>query len=577
LAIAPQIASLTNATPGVVATYALTGGSLPTGLSLDPATGNITGTPSTPGVSTFTVAATNGSRSAAASATYTVVPAGALTLDYTSPQTFAPDAVIATQVPTVTNPTPGVATTYAVTVGSLPAGLTLNADGTITGTPTTPGVYTFTVTATNGTRTATSSPTYTIIPLAPQGSYLSVITSVNVPLTLTPQNLGGSITTATLMSGSLPVGMTLNADGTITGTPTTTGVFTFTVQLCNGASCMVTTVATITVNGTGATPMGAAYVNGSGVVGSPLSVVPTVTSGGPVTAATLQNGSIPPGMSLNPDGSITGTPSAAGTFSALVTLTNASGGQVTVPVTIIVSSTGSTPLVAIYPASEGQVGTPLTVAPAITSGNPITGATLVGGVLPPGMTLNANGTITGTPTQAGSFLAQVQLCNGTGGCTTQTVRIDVNTAGTPLVASYANATGLVSSPLSVTPAITSGGPVTGATLLSGSVPPGMVLNQDGSISGTPNQSGTYTLNLRLCNGAGGCETQSVTITVNPAAPAATYTDTTTTFGTPATKAPTSMGGPSPPPASLRAARLVSPLPVTERSPWLTPRPSVPTA
>ncbi len=188
-AIATQSPTLANATSGVATTYTLTSGTLPTGLSLDAGTGNITGTPTTPGVFTFTVTVANGTRTATATATYTVVPAGSLTLGYTSPQTFPVGTAIATQAPTVTNPTPGVTTTFAVTGGSLPAGLTLNANGTITGTPTTPGTYTFTVTATNGTRTATATSTYTVNPQPPQGSYLSVVTTVNVPLTLTPQNL----------------------------------------------------------------------------------------------------------------------------------------------------------------------------------------------------------------------------------------------------------------------------------------------------------------------------------------------------------------------------------------------------
>ncbi len=543
MGIGAQVPTLGNATPGVPTTYALAGGSLPSGLSLGASTGDITGTPTTPGVFTFTVTATNGGRSASASATYTVVPAGALTLDYTSPQTFPIAAPIAAQLPTVTNATPGVPTTFALTAGTLPTGLTLNADGTITGTPTSAGDFPFTVTATNGSRTATASPTYTVNPPAPQGSYQSVITTVGVPLTLTPQNLGGPITAATLASGSLPTGMALNADGTITGSPTTTGVYPFTVQLCNGVSCMATALATITVNDLAVTPLGATYGNGSGVAGAPLSVPPTVTSGGPVTGATLQGGSLPTGMTLNADGTVSGTPTVAGTFTALVTLTNVSGGRVTVPVTITISSTGSTPLVASYPLGAGQVGAPLAVSPNPTSGGPVSSASLAGGVLPPGMTLNADGSITGTPTQPGSFVALVQLCNATGGCTVQTVQIDVNAAGTPLVTAYANATGPVGLPLSVTPAVTSGGPVTATTLLSGSVPPGMVLNADGSITGTPTQPGTYTLSLRLCNGAGGCETRLVTLTINPAAPAASYTDTTTIFGTPATKAPVSTGGP----------------------------------
>jgi hypothetical protein len=57
------------------ATYAVTG-SLPTGLSLDATTGAITGTPTTPGTYTFTIAASNGTNPSA-SATYTIVIAGA--------------------------------------------------------------------------------------------------------------------------------------------------------------------------------------------------------------------------------------------------------------------------------------------------------------------------------------------------------------------------------------------------------------------------------------------------------------------------------------------------------------------
>lgn len=50
--------------------------------------------------------------------------------------------------------TGGTASTYSVTSGALPAGLSLDAtSGIISGTPTTPGTYTFTVTANNGSPT----------------------------------------------------------------------------------------------------------------------------------------------------------------------------------------------------------------------------------------------------------------------------------------------------------------------------------------------------------------------------------------------------------------------------------------
>ena len=89
-------------------------------------------------------------------------------MTYATPQTYTVGTAIATQNATLTNSNPGLSTTYAVTAGTLPAGLTLNADGTITGSPTTPGVYTFIVTATNGTRTpaVSNSVTYTVNPAA---------------------------------------------------------------------------------------------------------------------------------------------------------------------------------------------------------------------------------------------------------------------------------------------------------------------------------------------------------------------------------------------------------------------------
>jgi hypothetical protein len=541
-AIATQVPVLAQATPWLTTTYALTSGSLPPGLTLN-ADGTISGTPTTPGVYSFSVTVTSGAQTAVASADYTVTPADSLGVNYATPLTFTAGLAMATQTPTLANPTPGVLTTFALTAGSLPLGMGLNAaTGDITGTPTTTGVYTFTVTATNGTRTATAPVTYTVNPQPPQGSYSSVVTNVNVPLTLTPQNLGGPVTSATLSSGPLPTGMTLNADGTISGTPTVSGVFPFTVQLCDGTSCMTTAPAVITVNAPGATPLDASYGNGSGVVGTPLSVAPAVISGGPVTGATVLSGSLPIGMLLNADGSITGTPTLAGSYTAFVILTNATGGQVTVPVTIVVSSSGSTPLVATYPASTGQVGSALTVAPTLSSGGPATGATLVGGVLPPGMNLNADGTITGIPTQAGSFIAQVQLCNATGGCTIQPARIDVNTVATPLVASYATTLGTVGSSLTVAPAIISGGPVTASALLSGSVPPGMAVNADGTITGTPTQPGTYSMELRLCNGAGGCTTQAVTIIVNAVVPAVSPLTVTELVGANNTLAPVNTGG-----------------------------------
>jgi hypothetical protein len=106
-------------------------------------------------------------------------------------------------------PTPS----YEVTEGALPAGLELSPTGGLTGTPTTPGTYTFTVTASNG-HANDASETYTIVISAAE---------VVVPGSETPTGSGTAVTpvtgsgTSTSRSGTLaatgsePSGMLLTA------------------------------------------------------------------------------------------------------------------------------------------------------------------------------------------------------------------------------------------------------------------------------------------------------------------------------------------------------------------------------
>jgi hypothetical protein len=160
--IPPQTATLANAQPALGTWYQVTSGSLPAGLALDPATGTITGAPTRPGISLFTITASNGAVTASANLSYTVDSPGSLTLAYDTPRFFPAGAAIGAQMAMVGDATPGVATTFALTGGTLPAGLALNGDGSITGTPSATGVSSFTIQAANGDRQASASATYTI-------------------------------------------------------------------------------------------------------------------------------------------------------------------------------------------------------------------------------------------------------------------------------------------------------------------------------------------------------------------------------------------------------------------------------
>lgn len=142
----------------------------------------------------------------------------------------------------------GTGGAWSFVSGSLPAGLTF-AGGTspttiISGTPTAPGVYTFTVrySLTNGdyiqkdTGIRVLEITTTSLPDADGSPYSETLTEV-----------GGEITSWAVVSGSLPPGLTLTGD-TISGTATTDGVYPFTIGLYDSGALVCTKDLSITVS-----------------------------------------------------------------------------------------------------------------------------------------------------------------------------------------------------------------------------------------------------------------------------------------------------------------------------------------
>lgn len=127
---------------------------------------------------------------------------------------------------------------FTITNGSLPPGITMSSSGgtvLFSGTPTTPGNYSFTLKVTNS-RGNSVSKTVTI----------SVIgfTNANPPtfVTSTPYSFqftgsGGSLPYVfSISSGTLPAGLTMDSAGLVSGTPTGSGTSTFTVQIADAAA-----------------------------------------------------------------------------------------------------------------------------------------------------------------------------------------------------------------------------------------------------------------------------------------------------------------------------------------------------
>jgi len=136
-------------------TWAISSGSLPTGLSLNSSTGAITGTPTASGTSNFTARATD-----AVGATGTKALSIVINAAPSITTSSLPGGTVGTAYSQTMAATGGTTPlTWAVLSGSLPAGLSLNSStGAITGTPTASGTSNFTARVTdNVSATATKA------------------------------------------------------------------------------------------------------------------------------------------------------------------------------------------------------------------------------------------------------------------------------------------------------------------------------------------------------------------------------------------------------------------------------------
>jgi uncharacterized repeat protein (TIGR03803 family) len=140
--------------------------------------------------------------------------------------------------------------TYATSAGTLPAGLTLSSAGVLSGTPTSVGSSTFTVTATDAAGASGSmSYTVTINPTVMMVTTSLANWTVNQPGYSQTLNASGGTGTYTFSSsGTLPPGLTLSTGGILSGTPTMTGAYTFMVTATDLAGASASRSYTITIN-----------------------------------------------------------------------------------------------------------------------------------------------------------------------------------------------------------------------------------------------------------------------------------------------------------------------------------------
>jgi hypothetical protein len=229
----------------------------------------------------------------------------------------------------------------------------------------------------------------------------------------------------------------------------------------------------------------------------------------------VSSGNLPPGLSVNSDGArIEGTPTQAGTFDFFLTVkyTRHSGcpfkNPSDDPFRISINEGLAKLTIGPESAPVGTVGTAYSLQMTATVAEAKTWS-ISSGTLPPGLALDAStGLISGTPTAAGLFEFQVLAkMNTDQRSDTKSLGVTIRdplaiTGPTPLATSPAPTLWEVGVPFSATLAGTGGTGSYTWSLLSGSLPTGVTLGSDGTISGTPRAAGVYRSTLRLSDDEG---------------------------------------------------------------------------
>ena len=370
--------------------WAVTTGSLPTGLAIDSTTGAITGTPSVAGPYTFTVRVTDNDGQIANQGITLVIATG---------PSVATASLPGGQVGTLYNESVAGAGgtgpyTWAITAGSLPSGLVIDSStGAITGTPSVAGPYTFTVRVTdNDGQTASAGYAVAVVPPpAPPIAALS-LTTTSLPDAEVGMAYGQSLSGTggttpyrwSISAGTLPAGLGLGRiAGTVSGTPSASGQDSFTVTLTDANGLTASKGYTLEVVAASASPGAPPSITTTslpdGSDGSTYAVTPDGSGGtGPYTWS-VTNGSLPTGLTMSAaTGAITGTVSSGATSETFtVSMTDADGHTTSQVMTLVVGSSSlNSRLIAATPDGKGywvvgQNGTVMAFGDAVLYGSAV--------------------------------------------------------------------------------------------------------------------------------------------------------------------------------------------------------------
>ncbi|MGD0681438.1 MAG: Ig-like domain repeat protein [Terracidiphilus sp.] len=511
-------------------TFAVTAGTLPSGVTFS--AGVLSGTPAagTGGSYPITITASNSiSPNATQSFTLTVDQAPSITS--TNNATFIANSPVSFTV--TTTGYPAVTLTVSNIQNAIP-GVTIPSSGsgtiTFSGTPTASGTETLTITASNGVGApVTQNFTLTV-------NYAPSITSVN-NATFTTGTAGtftvtsNGIPTPTLSeTGTLPSGVSFTNNGngtaTLSGTPVagTGGSYPFTITASNGVSPNATQSFSLIVD---QAPAFTSANNTTFALDASGSFSITTSPGypGPATLSVTNVQNAIPGVTIPSSGtgtiSITGTPTATGTETFTITATNGAGLTASQNFTLTVDQP---PAFTSASSTTFEVNVAGSFSITTSPGFPTNAASLAVSNIQnvvPGVTVPASGTgsitISGTPTASGTETFTTSATNSAG-LSASPQNFTLTVVPHVSISPSSCSTFTVGTPASCT--MTGSGGAGAITLTVSNVQnavAGLVVPSSGTgslaIGGTPTASGTETFTLTATDSLGGTYVQNYTLTV----------------------------------------------------------------
>jgi hypothetical protein len=271
----------------------------------------------------------------------------------------------------------------------------------------------------------------------------------------------------------------------------------------------------------------------SGRVGTAYSMPLSVAGGTAPFEWSVLSGALPTGINLNAGtGLLSGTPNANGTYTFQLRAKDANGLSTNKSFTLSIEAVPTAALEILNGTTltNGRVNNAYNVDLYATGGTtPYRWSVSFGSSLPPGLTLTSSnnlGQLRGTPTAAGTYSFSVKLVDVNDNSVTKTFNLTVNT---PVITPPILTPSPTSNPLAITTTVGANGTVgmdfftalnaTGGTapyrwnFASGTLPPGITLSSNGTLSGRATTAGSYTAYLEVFDATNAYVGRNFTFTI----------------------------------------------------------------